>query len=125
MKQQIEKIKIHFKENKTVYLTSASCLAIGVTIGVLLKNRPQITIAPVIAPVITASPVFNNNPNNVNFGGYAHKLVKCLETGEIWETVTETAKTAGVTASAMSRHLNGHKPHIDDFHYEIIGLGTV
>jgi hypothetical protein len=85
---------------------------------VLAIRKPIITIAPVFRPVF-------NNSNMVNNGGHMRKLVKCLETGEIWETVTESADQAGSSLSLMSRHLNGHKPDVYGKHYEIIGIGTI
>jgi len=65
--------------------------------------------------------VFNNTVNN---GGHMHKIVQCIETGEIWEKVTDAAEAAGTTLSYMSRHINGHKADVFGNHYKIIGLGT-
>ena len=59
-----------------------------------------------------------------NYYGHSTKIVKCLETGEIWETVTEAADAAGVARTTMSKHLNGRTDHIDGLHYVIIGQGT-
>jgi hypothetical protein len=74
--------------------------------------------------IISIAPVFNNSNQQVNFGGHTTKLVKCLETGQVWEKVTEAANAAGVGISAMSKHLNGSHDHVNGLHYKIVGVGT-
>ena len=139
MNQRLENVKAHLKANKNIYIAAGIGVLVGVIVGAggtmyLKRNAKGITqvinnVAPVfndsVAPVFneTIAPVFNNN-DNVNFGGYLHKIVKCLETGEIFETVKDTANAAGVDVVRMSKHLNGSVDQINDLHYEIIGLGT-
>jgi Mn2+/Fe2+ NRAMP family transporter len=131
MNEKLEKAKQHIIDNKNVYIAvgvTAVVVCAGTLIAVKLNQKPtQIinTVAPVISPVIAPviSPVITAS-NNVNFGGYAHKIVKCDETNEMWETVTETAKAAGVSTSRMSRHLNDHLGPINDLNYSIVGIGT-
>ncbi len=69
------------------------------------------------------SPIFNNT-TQVTLGGYAHNVVKCLETGQIWESVTKAAEDVGVTVSTMSKVLNGHSDGVQGLHYAIIALGS-
>ena len=110
-----EKIKGHFRKNKERYLF------FGLGAVVVLAIRKPIVIAPVFNN--NNLPVFSNMNNQ--FGGHAHKIVKCLETGELWETVTDAAKAAGTSFPAMSKHLNGHSAeHLYGKHYSIVGLGT-
>jgi len=120
----IDRAKTHIKKYKTTYLIAGS-LVLGVIIGRAYLPR-IITINNAVSPIFNNAPTFTNSPviNNANLGGHAHKLVKCLDTGQIWETVKDAADAAGVTPSMMSRHINGHRDHISDLHYAIIGLGT-
>lgn len=53
-----------------------------------------------------------------------HKIVKNTSTGEVFESVNAAAESAGVSVSAMSKHINGHTDHIFGDEYEIIGIGT-
>lgn len=119
----ISRVKKHLRDNRMTYLAGVGCLATG-----YFLRRPSVQIsAPSIAPVFNNTPVIAPVMNNTqvnNFGGPLTKMVKCLETGEIWETVTDTAESAGVGIQKMSRHLNGHKDHVNGLHYKIIGLGT-
>jgi hypothetical protein len=73
-------------------------------------------VAPVIAPIF-------NNTSNVTLGGYSHKVVKCFETGQIWESVKDAAESLGTTPSTLSRVLNGHTNDFAGKHYAIIALG--
>ncbi len=117
----IDRIKLHVETNKELYIVGASCLYAGYTFG--NHRSTHIVNSPIISPVI--SPVFNNdNSSIVNFGGHMTKIVKCLETGEVWEKVTEAADAVNAPVSVMSKHLNGHKDHLDGLHYQIIGVST-
>ena len=108
-----EKIKGHFRKNKDRYLF------FGLGAVVVLAIRKPITIAP----------VFNNNnlpvfANVVNNGGHMRKIVRCLETDEMWPSVSKAADAVGVTIPAMSRHINGHEDHVRGLHYVIDGLAA-
>ncbi len=119
MNERIEKIKTHLREHSVVYITAGVSFALGGLSVLVLKSRPTQVInnvAPVIAPIF-------NNTNNVTLGGYAHKVVKCLETGQIWESVTEAADAIGATLPALSKVLNGHTDHFYGKHYAIIAMG--
>ena len=112
------------KDNRVPIGVGAGCL----TFGYLVRGK-TVHMAPTfdntVAPVFNNTPVFNNdNSNVVNFGGRLMKIVKCVETDEKWEKVTEAAKAADTTTSYMSRHLHGHKPDVHGLHYKIIGIGT-
>lgn len=109
------KIRAHFRKNKDRYLF------FGLGAVVVLAIRKPITIAPVFNNI----PIFNNT-NAVQFGGYAHKIVKRLEDDAVWETVKDAAKAAKVDAPTMSKHLNGWDGYgdIGQQHYQIIGIGT-
>ena len=111
-----DRIKNHVKTYQSYY-TAAGMIVVGV---VAYKAGAKTVVAPVFNN--TVSPVFNNTVNN---GGHMTKFVKCLETGQIWETVTSAAEAAGTTISDMSRHINGHTDHVKGLHYAIVGLGTV
>lgn len=113
-------VKQHVSDHKEAYITGVVCVAITATV----MSRTQI--------INTVAPVFNNNNSPVAianatanaYGGYATKIVRCLDTNETYDTVKEAAEAAGVIPSTMSRHLNGHRDHIGNKQYAIIGQGT-
>ena len=106
----------HLKKHKTSYILGGLGV-LGALAAYKMGARPI---------RIINSPVFNNQPvfNNVQNSGYTHKIVKCLETGEIWESVKAAAEALGVSPSTMSKHLNGHKDHISGMSFIILGLST-
>ena len=110
-----EKIKTHLKAHRTEYICVGSLVA-GIVIGKVVFGKATITN--------TVSPSFVNTVSQVTNGGYMHKIVKCLETGQMWETVKDAAEAMGVSPSMMSRHINGHRDHISDLHFSIVGLGS-
>ena len=119
-KEKTERFKEHVENHKSAYVLAGGVglVATGLVVGRAL-GRTQIvnTVSPTIAPVM-------NNTSNVNFGGYSTKIVKCLETGQLWESVKDAAEAAGVNAVNMSRHINGHTPEVKGLHYVIVGMGT-
>lgn len=130
--ESVRKATQHVEKYQVVYATIGGSVVTLVAVRVF--GGPQVivkeavglptvinnTVAPIIAPVM------NNigNQQTNTFGGPMTKMVKCLETGEMWETVTDAAEAAGTSMAYMSRHLNGHKDHLYNKHYKIIGLGT-
>jgi len=114
-----QKFQQHLKDNKKVYLGMAGGLAVG-----YLLRRPNSAaiinnVAPSIAPNI--APVFNNTVSN---GSYARKIIRCIETDELWPSMSKAAEAAGHTLQAMSRHIHGYNDHLDGLHYVIEGLSA-
>lgn len=126
--ESVRKVKKHVEKHQTTYAAIGGSAITLVAVKVF--GGPQVIVreAQNVPTVInnTIAPVMNNigNQQTNTFGGPMTKMVKCLETGEIWEKVTEAASGADVTLSKMSQHLNGHKDHVNGLHYKIIGLGT-
>ena len=118
----LDRVKTHVKEHQKAYWVGSVVVVAGVTYILTRRLGPQ-TIT--VAPVFNNIPIFNNdNSSLVNLGGHTTKMVKRLSDGEIFEKVTEAAADAGCSVSKMSRHLNGHSPHLYDEVYKIIGVGT-
>lgn len=117
---KIQRIKAHLQENKNAYLAAGGGVAVG-TLGMfLLKQNPL-----QVVNTINNTPVFNNdNSSIVNFGGHMTKMVERTSDGKIWKSVTEAAADEGYELTRMSRHLNGHIPHINGVKYRIAGMGT-
>jgi hypothetical protein len=129
-----EKVKAHLKRRKIEYIvggiTIQSLLFIYMGYRIGSFTSKQESVAPTVG-VINASKhsrvivnVIQGNDDVVNFGGYASKLVKCIETGEIFERVKDAAKSAGVEPAKMSKHINGHMDNVNGCHYRIVGLST-
>lgn len=111
---RFKRIKRHIKENKTTYLVGGVCLGAG-----YFLRKPQ-----VVGPVFNNHNIGNVVNTTVNNGGHMRKIVRCLETDEMWPSVSKAAEAADMPIQIMSKHINGHKDHIDGLHYVIEGLAT-
>jgi hypothetical protein len=126
--ESVRKVTKHIEKHQLLYASGAT--GVLCILGTRTFARPTVITnvieqaAPIVAPVFNNHNVGNIVNTTVNNGGPMHKIVQCIETGEIWEKVTDAANNAGVTLQKMSQHLNGHKDHVDGLHYKIIGLGT-
>lgn len=137
------KIKAHVKSNEDRYTSFAAGVVSGAVLfgvhaylsgygqttvnGDYVKNVGGGNASAEVKPVVAInSPVTIEQTTNVinNFGGHMTKIVRCVETGEIFDSVTKAAESAGVARTLMSKHINGHSAHIDNLTYEILGLST-
>ena len=142
-----ERFKSHVKRNKKTYILSGVGVLLGIAGGYTLAKLGEdsgdilnlevdgdLIEAPVLD--IADSDVGDVNVNSFNsenhihntthiYGGYQSKIVKNLNTGEIFESQKAAAESAGVSEQAMSRHLNGIADDIHGNVFERIGFGTV
>ena len=123
-----DRVKNHFRENRNLYLVGGVCIAAGAVLGYSLKDEGDDFALEAAGDMALGDmdKSTHNTTNNVtvNMGGPMHKIVKNASTGEVFESLTDAAESAGVSVSMMSRHVNGHKDHISGDVYEIIGMGT-
>ena len=120
LKERADRVKLHLQENKPTYLVGAGCLAAG-----YLLRKPQVItiISEGAAPVFNNMnmPTFNNTVNN---GGYTRKIIRCVETDDLWPSLSKAAESVGTSVQKMSQHVNGHKEHVNGLHYVIEGLAS-
>jgi hypothetical protein len=123
-----ERVKDHFRENRNIYLAGGVCLVAGAVLGYSLKDEGDVFALEAAGDMALGDmdKSTHNTTNNVtvNMGGPMHKIVKNNSTGEVFESVTAAAESAGVSISSMSKHINGHTDHIFGDEYEIVGIGT-
>lgn len=115
-----QNFKQHVQENRVAYISGAGGIAVG-ALGVLLMTRAPMQIVNNATPVFNNMPVFNNTVNN---GGHMRKIVRCVETDEMWPSVSKAAEEAGISITRMSQHVNGHVDQVNGLHYVIEGLAA-
>jgi hypothetical protein len=118
----LDRIKDHFDQYKTVYISVgviALSIGVGIAIGkkIDVHNLPTNTISDSTNAIINNGSLIQNN-----FQGRLSKIVRCVETGEIWTSIRETADELGVTPNEVSRVINGHASDIHGLHFEVLGL---
>jgi hypothetical protein len=115
----------HVRDHREAYLVGAGCLSVGFVGGKYFQRPIEVitkpvfnnTVAPVIAPVMNN--IGNQVINTVNNGSYARKIVRCVETDELWPSMSKAAEAAGHTLQVMSKHIHGHTSDLDGRHYVI------
>ena len=132
-----ERFKSHVKRNKKVYIYSGVGILLGTVAGYTLAkvgedsgdvfeidlDAGQDALSTIYGDIDNSENHIHNTTNN--YEGYPSKIVKNLDTGEIFETQKAAAESVGVSEQAMSRHLNGDYGNLYGNTFERIGLGTV
>jgi hypothetical protein len=128
-----ERIKAHFKRNQKVYVACGTT-AVVVGVGVYIwKARNPVTIPRTGSVTVSdsatiTSSIFNTGTMHVNVDldmrGHPGYIVECVETGKYFASQSQAAKALGVTASRMSKHLNGFSDNVGGFHFVRHGLNA-
>ena len=108
MKQQIDKVKQHIKENKTAYVTGAVCLVTGAAGALLLAEKADVNVSPQIKQVLSYKPEAHQTVVVVlEERANLSKPVRVKGTDKIFASQNEAARQLGLSAKAISGHLNG------------------
>jgi hypothetical protein len=118
MKETISKIKIHVRENKTVYITGISCLSVGVL--VTLVGTKQLVVVDSFK-FQWKTTTLNEITTVLARRGHPGNIVRCIETGETFASINRTANAMGLNRGNLSAHLSGHIPHVKGYHFEKLG----
>lgn len=110
----------HFKRYQLVYGVAASSAVTLLICRTTMKPAPAqiintINNAPVISPVVNTV---------VNNGGHMRKIIRCIETDEMWSSMSKAAEAAGYSLQKMSDQIHGRTDHLDGLHYVIEGLAA-
>jgi hypothetical protein len=118
MNAKIDKIKIHFQENKKSYAIAGSCLVIGAAISaiVLLIVSKQSKSGPQI--------VFNNEVNPVFINllerSTPSKPVHLVGTNLYFNSLNEAARETGCSLTQISKNVNGIIPNVKGDVFELL-----
>lgn len=132
-----ERFKSHMERNKQLYILTGVGALLGIAGGYTLAkagessgdvfeidlDAGQDAIATVYGDVDNSENHIHNTTHN--YGGYQSKIVKNLDTGEIFESQKAAAESVYVSEQAMSRHLDGEYGNLYGNTFERIGFGTV
>jgi len=115
-----EKIKKHIKEHKEAYIAGATGVAIG-AVGMLLYclktgkfNTTTITNQGVGTNLGVTNVIQQTISKYGNKIGHPGNRVIDTQAWKCYESQTLAALDAGVTNSAMQRHLDGKTPHLNE-----------
>ena len=117
-----EKVRAHIERNKNRYYAGSIVVVAGITCYIM---RGRTVVGSAASEVNIRPLAFFSKQNVVTVieregRGHPGYLVKCLETGDIFRTQGDAARTLGVDKSTMSRHIQGIYPNVNDLHFERI-----
>lgn len=118
------KVKTHVVDHKEAYIAGgAAALASGIVVYVVMKTRQSSPEAVVTTDSNKIefkwkSPTSNNVTVNLIPRGELGNPVRCLETGEIFESQRFAAMEKGISPGNMTKHLNGEREHLGGLHFE-------
>jgi hypothetical protein len=123
MKKQIQKVRDHFRENKTLYITGGVCLIAGVA-GGALAFRKNALVDNKITQVLSYKPeakleVF------IEALGDPGNIVQDTTTGSIYASQGQAARELGVSPIHISQHLNGKREHVNGHTFTKLGKAAV
>jgi hypothetical protein len=117
--ETIEKIKQHVVRNKTAYLAGGVCFVLGAATAIALKDKGSLVSVKEFLNMKWHSPTMTNiimpslgDPGNV---------VRDLDTGTIWASQGQSARSFGVDPWVVSNHLKGLLPDVKGHHLEVLG----
>ena len=120
----LDRIRDHFDQYKTVYI-SAGVIALSIGVGIIIGKKIDTHDLPTNVISNSTEAIINNGSLiQNNFQGHLSKIVRCIETGEIWDSISSAAEDLGVSRANLSKVINGTKPDYLGQHFEIIGLGS-
>jgi hypothetical protein len=117
--ETIEKIKQHVVRNKKVYIAGGVCFVLGAATAIVLKDKGSLVSVKEFLNMKWHSPT--TNQFIMPALGHPGNVVQCIETGTVYASEGEAARTAGVSVSYMSRHLHDMVDHINGNHFKVIG----
>ena len=124
MGKRIDRVKKHFADNKGAYIAGGVGVLIGAavaTVVVLKQTEGNKAIVDSYNLIKYKSPHTSQtvqillpalgNPGNA---------VQCIETGTVYASQGEAARTLKIDPSIISRHLNGKQEHVGGNHFKKI-----
>lgn len=114
--KKLEQIKTHVRENKKAYVIGGSAAAAGITAGLILGSRGQISISN--PAMINYKPIANTVQVQMTRPGPKSFMVQCLENQQTYPSLRQAAKDLGVNVRELSEHIRGLQDSVAGLHFE-------
>jgi len=118
---EYERLKLHFKKNKNAYVVGGTCLVVGLAVGLSFATGQKAAVAQ----VKNGARIFSKGDNISQFImtplGHPGNVVQCVETGTTFASQGELARSLGISATAVGKHLHGKLPNLFGKTYQVIG----
>ena len=133
MGEKIEGVKDHLRRNQKTYIVGGVCLLAGFTCAVMRKNTghwlywtPSPDKAQVFSLLNFKGVNTVNVVNTIERQGRGHPgyIVRCLETGELFEAQKVAADVLGISEKNIGRQIAGKLEHANGYHFERVGIAN-
>lgn len=121
--EKTSKIRMHFRENKKVYIGTACGVVVGV-VAYAIGGPKSIQIVDNFN-LKYKSPTSTQVIAMLERRGHPGNVIRCVETGEPFASQNRAAAATGVNAGALSQHLSGLKESVKGLHFVKEGEATV
>lgn len=128
-----KEIKEHFAKYRNIYITAGIVVLGSVVTEFTVYSAIKASIKPVsIGNINTES----NSNTAINLGGtlnYTIKsarkeppswVVRCVETGQLYSSQRQAAKTLNLDKNNLSKHLNGLTDSVGELHFERVCMSA-
>jgi hypothetical protein len=126
VKEKLEKVKTHLKENKKVYIGVTAGIAVGAGTATFVLNRDVVQSSKVIQGVAYKSPVTQNVIQQaIPRAGHAGKVfVDRNDSSKIYMSVRLLADAIGVTRRDVQRYLTGELSDLAGHQFDLFMDGA-
>jgi hypothetical protein len=119
---KLDKFKKHLKDNRAVYIALGVGVAIGTVATLVIFKRDAIVITINDSFNITNRATKTNTVvTNLTRQGHPGFKVRCNETGVVFPSIHNAAKSMDMNPSQLSQHLQGKLPHVKDKTFTKLG----
>lgn len=117
----LEKVKLHFKENKKIYI-SCGVTALVTAAGVILLTKGQGSSTAVKGHILSWKPRGDIMPVTVNLieRSTPSKPVRLVGTDLYFSSLSEASRKTGHHLSQLSQHINGKIPDLNGDVFELL-----
>jgi hypothetical protein len=118
IKEKAQAVKEHIIRNKVVYISGGVSFLAGVTTALII-NRNQTRIS-----VNNAEKVLFNW-YNFNLGpGRPGTMLHHIETGDVYRSQRDAARSLGLNETTLSQYLNGTRDHVSGQHFARVNINS-
>jgi hypothetical protein len=119
MKEKVEGVKRHLKENRKEYIIGGVCLVVGAAGAVLTLASTDVVNARQLQVLTWKSKQVLHV--HVEALGDPGNIIQDTTTGIIYASQGQAARELGVFPARISEHLTGKLPHVKNHKFKILG----